>query len=91
MFYSKNQRNQILSVQNYEDVNIWINTFTRPNCLNHYSWNFLKKIAFEVWKDHLDGKKLSRKLNFMHPIFYEMISTPQGNLIVNKNTIRGIN
>ena len=79
-----------LSINDLVSANLWINSFPRPVGFNPYAWHTTKRIALEVWKSFLGGKSFDRSLNYMHPTFYSMIKTPEGQPILREKYIRGI-
>lgn len=79
-----------ISIKDLASANLWINSFPRPMGFNPYAWHTTKRIALEVWKSFLGGKNFDRSLNYMHPTFYLMIKTPEGQPILREKCIRGI-
>ena len=66
----------------------WIDGFSRPDCFNTHAWSTTKRLALLVWKCHLEKKHFNRTLNFLHPTFYDMIRTPEGENILNERRLR---
>jgi hypothetical protein len=79
------------SISNIATARLWIDSFPRPLGFNTYAWNTTKRIALEIWKCYFSNRAFDRTVNFMHPSFYRMIRTPEGNPILVERSIRGIN
>ncbi len=79
-----------LSIHNLMEARLWIDSHPRPNGFSPYAWSSTKRIALEVWKSFFSGKRFSRNLNYMHPTFYSMIRTPEGEPILKEKAIRGL-
>ena len=67
---------------------MWVERFPRPAGFSPYAWNTTKRIALEVWKCHFAGRSFRRTLNFMHPLFYQMIQTPEGLSLIMDSHVR---
>ena len=80
---------QPCSIQSLPQASLWVERFARPQGFSPYAWNTTKRIAMEVCKCHFSGRQFARTLNFMHPLFYQMIRTPEGLPLVPANCIRG--
>jgi hypothetical protein len=78
------------SIHNIVEARLWIDSHPRPSGFSPYAWGSTKKIALQVWKSFFLGEKFDRTLNFMHPTFYSMIRTPEGQPILREKTIRGV-
>ncbi len=77
------------SIQSLPQARLWVERFARPQGFSPYAWNTTKRIAMEVWKCHFAGRQFARTLNFMHPLFYQMIRTPEGLPLVPETCMRG--
>jgi hypothetical protein len=77
------------SITSPAQAHLWVGRFARPQGFSPYAWNTTKRIAMEVWKCHFAGRQFARTLNFMHPLFYQMIRTPEGLPLVPESCIRG--
>jgi hypothetical protein len=64
-----------------------IDSFSRPQGFNTYSWRVVKKLAMRAWESHLEGNYYDRSVNFMCREFYLMIQDPEGQYIIPKNKI----
>lgn len=64
-----------------------IDSFSRPQGFNTYSWRVVKKLAMRAWEYYLDGKTYDRSVNFMCREFYLMIQDADGQYIIPKNKI----
>ena len=71
------------------EARLWVERFARPNGFSPYAWNTTKRIAMEVWKCHFSNRQFRRSVNFMHPLFYQMIRTPEGLPLVSIHRVRG--
>jgi hypothetical protein len=78
------------SISNLAKARLWVDSFPRPNGFSPYAWSTTKRIALEIWKCYLSNRSFDRTVNFMHPSFYKMIRTPEGNPILVERSIRGI-
>ena len=79
-----------LSIHNLMEARLWIDSHPRPNGFSPYAWSSTKRIALQVWKSFFSGKKFERTLNYMHPTFYSMIRTPEGEPLLKEISIRGL-
>ena len=82
--------NNTISIHNIVEARLWIDSHPRPKGFSPYAWSSTKKIALQVWKSFFSGKKFERTLNYMHPTFYSMIRTPEGEPILKEKSIKGI-
>ena len=64
------------------EANRYIDSFKKPEGLNHYSWSAIKKLALLAWECYLENKRFNRTANFLCREFYQMIRDEQGNLII---------
>ena len=64
-----------------------IDSFSRPQGFNVYSWRAVKKMAMKVWESYLEGKKHDRTYNFMCKEFYQMTRDQQGNSILSTRRV----
>ncbi len=64
-----------------------IDSFSRPQGFNTYSWRVVKKLAMRAWESHLEGKNYDRSVNFMCREFYLMIQDAEGQFIIPKSKI----
>ena len=80
---------QPCSIQSLAEARLWVERFARPNGFSPYAWNTTKRIAMEVWKCHFSNRQFRRSVNFMHPLFYQMIRTPEGLPLVSIHRVRG--
>jgi hypothetical protein len=64
-----------------------IDSFSRPQGFNTYSWRVVKKLALRAWESHLEGRIFERSVNFMCREFYLMIQDPEGQCIIPKSKI----
>jgi hypothetical protein len=76
------------SISNLAQAQRWVNRFPRPAGFNVHAWHTLKRLAMFIWKGYFDGKPFQRTLNFLHPSFYEMIRTPEGQLLIREKNLR---
>jgi len=60
----------------------YIDSFSRPQGFNTYSWRVVKKMALTAWEYHLSGKKFDRSVNYMCKEFYLMVQDPGGQYII---------
>lgn len=81
-------RQQARTIHNLAQARIWIERFARPDGYNPHAWETNKRIALEVWRCYLEGRSFHRTLNYLHPLFYEMIRTPAGTLLVAEKAVR---
>jgi hypothetical protein len=79
------------SIQTLEDARRYIDGFERPSGFNNHAWSTTKRLALLVWRCHFEGRAYNRTLNFLHPTFYEMIRTPEGNSLIREQAIRRLN
>ena len=79
-----------ISIHNIVEARLWIDSHPRPEGFNPYAWSSTKRIALQVWKSFFSGKKFERTLNYMHPTFYSMIRTPEGEPLLKEKSIRGL-
>ena len=77
------------SITSPAQARLWVERFARPQGFSPYAWNTTKRIAMEVWKCHFARRPFRRTLNFMHPLFYQMIRTPEGLPLVQARNMRG--
>ncbi|MAV52063.1 MAG: hypothetical protein CL829_04820 [Crocinitomicaceae bacterium] len=77
------------SIEDLPQAHRWVERFARPQGFSPYAWNTTKRIAMEVWKCHFSSRPFQRTLNFMHPLFYQMIRTPEGLPLVPETCMRG--
>ena len=77
------------SITSPAQARLWVERFARPQGFSPYAWNTTKRIAMEVWKCHFSKRHFHRSVNFMHPLFYQMIRTPEGLPLVSIHRIRG--
>ena len=82
--------NSTISIHNIVEARLWIDSHPRPKGFSPYAWSSTKRIALQVWKSFFSGKKFERTLNYMHPTFYSMIRTPEGEPILKEKSIRGL-
>jgi hypothetical protein len=76
------------SINNLAEARLWIERFSRPVGFNTYAWETTKRLALQVWRCYFDGRSFERTLNFMHPTFYDMIRTPEGNSLLSERLVR---
>lgn len=65
----------------------YIDSFSRPQGFNIYSWRAVKKMAFGVWQSYIQGKRQYRTYNFMCREFYEMTCDLNGQSILSKRRV----
>ena len=82
--------NRNISIHNIVEARLWIDSHPRPEGFSPYAWSSTKRIALQVWKSFFSGKKFERTLNYMHPTFYSMIRTPEGEPLLKEISIRGL-
>ncbi|MDG1767700.1 MAG: hypothetical protein P8H98_12975 [Flavobacteriales bacterium] len=70
------------------DAKMHIDSFSRPNGYNQYSWNIAKKMALEVWDHYLNNRPFRKPINYFCNEFYNMIKNPKGEYIVPENSFR---
>lgn len=75
-------------IQDLAQAQKWINGFARPDQFNSHAWQTTKRLALLVWKCHLEERAFHRTLNFLHPVFYEMIKTPHGVSLLSEHRLR---
>jgi hypothetical protein len=63
----------------------YIDSFSRPQGFNTYSWRVVKKLALSAWECHLEGKLFDKSVNYMCQEFYLMVQDPQGQYIIPKS------
>ena len=80
---------QPCSIENLAQARLWVERFARPVGFSPYAWNTTKRIALEVGRCHFGNRQFQRTLNFMHPLFYQMIRTPEGLPLVSIHRVRG--
>jgi len=61
-----------------------IDSFSRPQGFNVYSWRAVKKMAISVWRSYLNGTTHERSYNFMCKEFYEMTRDINGQSILSR-------
>lgn len=72
-------------MKNLVEASRYINSFSKPEGLNNYSWRAIKKLALYAWECYFEGRPFSHSVNYMCREFYLMIRDPQqGNFILNK-------
>ncbi len=76
------------SIRTLADAHAWIERFARPDGFNTHAWFTLKRLALTVWRCRFEQRPFPRTLNYLHPLFYEMIRTPEGVLLVPERTVR---
>jgi len=59
-----------------------IDSFSRPEGFNTYSWRVVKKMALKAWERHLEGRALEHSVNYMCKEFYLMIRDDEGRYII---------
>lgn len=64
------------------DAQRYIDSFSRPEGFNTYSWRVVKKMALTAWECHLNGKRFDRSVNYMCKEFYMMVQDPRGQYII---------
>ena len=75
-------------IQNLAQARMWVERFARPSGYSIHAWESNKRTAMLVWRCHFEGRPFQRTLNYLHPMFYEMIRTPSGTLLVSEKAIR---
>lgn len=64
------------------EIKRYIDSFPRPLGLNVHTWELTKKMAFEVWENHIQNRPNRRNLDYLCREFYLLIRKPNGEYII---------